>query len=109
MLDRTLRVSKDAHVFDKTIKTIVITALEDGESRQNLIFENMKKWKRPLIQSNFAFNDLADHRGAGPHGLSMFVNSDNSLYQNGDFDSESCYEVHISNNKIQNCQKIGDL
>jgi diaminohydroxyphosphoribosylaminopyrimidine deaminase/5-amino-6-(5-phosphoribosylamino)uracil reductase len=41
VLDRTLRVSKDAHVFDKTIKTIVITALEDGESRQNLIFEKV--------------------------------------------------------------------
>jgi predicted amidohydrolase len=80
---------------------------KDGEP--NLTFENMKKWKVPLIQSNFAFNDLGGHSGAGPHGLSMFVNSDNKLYQSGDFDSESCYEVHISNNEIQNCKKIGDL
>lgn len=80
---------------------------KDGE--KNKIFQNMKKWKIPLIQSNFAFNDLADHRGAGPHGLSMFVNSDNTLFAQGDLDSESCYEIHITDNQIKFSQKIGDL
>jgi len=80
---------------------------KDGE--QNLIFENMKKWQRPLVQSNFAFNDLKAHSGAGPHGQSMFVNSNNKLFGKGEYDSESCYELHISNNEIQFCKKVADL
>ena len=41
VLDRTLRISKEAHVFDKTIKTIVITASDDNESSGNLVFERI--------------------------------------------------------------------
>ena len=54
----------------------------------NVVYENMKKLKNPLIQSNFAFNHLCDHRGKGPHGMSMYVNSDNTLVGCGDYDSE---------------------
>lgn len=76
---------------------------------ENKIFQNMKEWKIPLIQANFSFNDLSDHRGAGPHGLSMFVNSDNSLFAQAHSDSESCYEVHVANKEIKFSKKIGDL
>jgi len=41
VLDRTLRIPKEAHVFDKTVKTIVITALEHSASSENLIFETV--------------------------------------------------------------------
>ena len=75
----------------------------------NIVYENMTKWKIPLIQANFAFNDLREHRGKGPHGMSMFVNSDNTLAGSGDYDSESCYEVYVSDNEIKYCQKLGSL
>jgi predicted amidohydrolase len=80
---------------------------KNGET--NKIFQNMKEWNIPLIQSNFSFNDLSDHRGTGPHGLSMFVNSNNTLYSKADPDSESCYEIHVADNEIKFSQKIGDL
>lgn len=79
------------------------------EGEPNLIFKNMKKWRRPLIQSNFSYNDLADHRDSGPHGLSMFVNSDNTLFGNGEYDYESCYKICIKDSKIKSFEKIGDL
>lgn len=41
VLDRTLRIPKEAHVFDKTVKTIVFTALEHPVSSENLIFETV--------------------------------------------------------------------
>lgn len=73
----------------------------------NLIFQNMEEWRKPLIQANFAFNDLSDHRDSGPHGLSMFVNSDNTLFSQGDFDSESCYQIAVEDNYIKACTKLG--
>ena len=75
----------------------------------NLIHQNMTKWMRPLIQSNFAFNDLADNRTSAPHGLSMFINKDNTLFFQADADSESFYQVTIDNGEIKNCVKIADL
>ena len=74
-----------------------------------LIYKNVTIWNRPIIQSNFAYNDLSDYRDTGPHGMSMFVNSDNTLAGCGDYNSESCYEVHISNTEIKTAQKIGEL
>ena len=50
VLDRALRIPKEAHVFDKTIKTIVITASEDNESRENLIFEKIDFSKNFALQ-----------------------------------------------------------
>ncbi|MDC1174889.1 carbon-nitrogen hydrolase family protein [Bacteriovoracaceae bacterium] len=80
---------------------------KDGDS--NLIFQNMKKWEIPLLQSNFAYNDLAEHRDAGPHGLSMFVNKDNSLFSQAEIDKESCYQITIETQQIKNCKRLGDL
>lgn len=60
---------------------------------ENKIFTNMNEWKVPLIQSNFAFNDLSDSRASGPHGLSMFVNPDNKLKGQGGFEEEACYLI----------------
>jgi hypothetical protein len=71
-----------------------------NNSEENGIYRNMQQWRRPLLQSNFAFNDLADYRASGPHGLSMFVNSDNSLRGQGGFDLEACYRIGIKNNEI---------
>lgn len=40
VLDRSLRISKSAIVFDKSIKTIIFTEIEN-ESKENLIFEKI--------------------------------------------------------------------
>ncbi len=75
----------------------------------NPIFDNMNLWKRPLIQSNFAFNELAEHRSSGPNGLSMFVNQDNTLFAQGDYQSEACYQIEIENNVIIGFSIVGKL
>lgn len=49
----------------------------------NLIYSNMKHWQRPLLQANFAFNDLGKHKGDGPEGLSFIINADNHLFYRG--------------------------
>lgn len=41
VLDRVLRIPKEAHVFDETVKTIVLTELEKNTSSENLIFEQI--------------------------------------------------------------------
>ncbi len=41
VLDRGLRIQKEAHVIDKTIKTIVFTELEKRASSEYLIFEQI--------------------------------------------------------------------
>lgn len=51
--------------------------------RSNPIFKNMTSWKVPLLQSNFASNDLEGHVGAGPEGLSFVVGHDNQLILRG--------------------------
>lgn len=78
---------------------------KNGE--ENKIFKNMSEWKVPLIQSNFSFNDLNDYRATGPHGLSMFVNSDNQLIGQGGFEEEGCYLMVL--NKLKGIQSIESL
>ena len=41
VLDKSLRILKNVNVFDKMVKTIVITSAEDNESSENLIFEQI--------------------------------------------------------------------
>jgi len=41
VLDRALRIPKEAHVFDEIVKTIVLTELEKNTSSENLIFEQI--------------------------------------------------------------------
>ena len=77
-----------------------------NNGEENEIYRNMQLWKRPLLQSNFAFNDLGDYGASGPHGLSMFINSDNSLREQGGFELEECYRIVIENNEIVFSEKI---
>lgn len=51
----------------------------ETDEKKNLVFENSLIWKAPVIQANFAFNDLGANTGAGPEGLSIVVNADNKL------------------------------
>lgn len=80
---------------------------KDGEI--NLVYRNMNLWQRPLIQANYAFNDLSDSRNLGPHGMSMFIQSDNSLSGMGDFNLEACYKVEVEEKQILRWEKVGDL
>lgn len=41
VLDRTLKISKESHVFDGSIKTIVLTESKIAVSRENLVFEQI--------------------------------------------------------------------
>ncbi len=41
VLDRALRIPKEAHVFDKTVKTVVLTELENNSLSENIIFERI--------------------------------------------------------------------
>jgi predicted amidohydrolase len=53
---------------------------EFTNSKKNLVFANASLWQRPLVQANFAFNDLAGSSVEGPEGLSIVVNSDNTVH-----------------------------
>ena len=79
------------------------------DDKPQFIYQNMENWKVPLIQSNFSFNDLGDNSAKGPHGLSMFVNSDNKLFSQGEYDKEACYKISINSKHIIDFIKLGDL
>lgn len=66
-----------------------------SDGTPNKIFDNMKHWQVPLIQANFACNELAGHTGAGPMGLSIYVDKENQLKARGDFNRPSCHEYVI--------------
>lgn len=80
------------------------------EEKKNLVFENSMVWKAPVIQANFAYNDLGGHTGAGPEGLSMVVNADNSLVFQGSHLRESGFLVKLEkrNNRteILECREL---
>lgn len=48
VIDRKLRVSKDSHVYDQSVKTIFLTDV-DKENQENLIFEKID-FSKPLAQ-----------------------------------------------------------
>ncbi|MDG0816450.1 carbon-nitrogen hydrolase family protein [Bdellovibrio svalbardensis] len=68
----------------------------NNEEKENLVHRNVKEWQKPLIQSNFAFNDLEGHSGAGPEGLSFVVNSKNELIHRGRHLLEEGFIVQLS-------------
>lgn len=70
------------------------------DGKENLIFSNSLKWKNPIVQANFAFNDLGGQSGPGPEGVSMVIDSDNRLLFQGSHLSESGFIVQIS--KVDN-------
>ena len=52
--------------------------IRDDQS-PNVVFENMRSWKIPLIQSTFAANAFGDARTSGPEGLSSVIDQNNEL------------------------------
>lgn len=56
---------------------------EKEPGKPNRIFSNVNQWKLPVLQANFAYNDLEGHKGAGPEGLSFIIDSNNNLVWRG--------------------------
>lgn len=75
----------------------------ENEIKENKhkIFSNMNTWQLPLIQSNFSMNDLEDHRGSGPQGLSHVINEENKLVYRGGHLKDEAFIVNLTkmNNK----------
>lgn len=67
--------------------------LKTGEI--NSVMENMRSWQMPLIQSNFAFNDLEGYTGPGPIGRSVVINSENQLAYRGACNKEQGFIVEL--------------
>jgi predicted amidohydrolase len=84
---------------------------EKDDGIDNLVYMNSTKWKCPIIQSNFAYNDLGQHTGAGPEGLSIVVDSENKVVFRAGHLKESGYVVKLekSNGRIsvEQCRHVG--
>lgn len=65
----------------------------------NLIYLNQRVWKAPILQANFAFNDLEEYSGSGPEGLSVVIDSDNSLVYRGAHRKAEGFVVAIERQK----------
>lgn len=61
----------------------------------------MKSWKIPLLQSNFASNNLEGHAGSGPEGLSFVVGHDNRLISRGPHLEVGGFIVELSKRENQ--------
>lgn len=70
------------------------------QDRANPIFQNMTHWKCPLLQANFANNNLGDGMTGGPEGLSYIVNTDNTLVHRGLHLKEDGFVVNLE--KVHN-------
>lgn len=68
---------------------------KSGKDEANLIYKNMREWKLPLIQANFAYNDSADHRPTGPKGLSVVVDQENRVIRRGEHEAEGFFIIKI--------------
>ncbi len=68
---------------------------EDSWDNSGPIYRNMEEWRCPLIQSNFSRNNLANHNGAGPQGLNLYINADNKLFAEGPFEQNSCSVIEL--------------
>ena len=83
-------------------------SIKSFNNKENLVYKNMISWQLPLIQSNFAFNDLDDKRASGPEGLSIVVNKDNNLCFRGKHMKESAFIVTVKQNKVICCNPLSD-
>lgn len=73
---------------------------QKDSAQPNVIYSNMEIWRMPILQSNFAYNDLEGHEGAGPEGLSFVIDHNNKLVHKG---------RHLESNGFVVClDKIGD-
>jgi predicted amidohydrolase len=70
------------------------------QNEENLVFKNSIEWRKPLIQSNFAFNDSGDLR-KGPKGLSVVIDQSNQLAFRGSHESESGFIVTLKKTNLQ--------
>ncbi len=73
------------------------------DERPNLVYQNVNSWKRPMIQSNFAFNDLGDDRNTGPEGLSVVTDANNTLRYRGEHRGETGFIVSLDQGGIRDC------
>jgi len=80
---------------------------QDGSD--NEVYLNVEKWKTPLIQCNFAYNNSTDGRVNGPHGLSVVIDSKNRLRYRASFEKEECFIVEIDDNDISHCYHLSFL
>jgi predicted amidohydrolase len=78
-----------------------------NDGKENLVFTNVSSWKVPLIQSNFAFNDIGDDRSNGPHGQSVVVDKNNELVYQASYEKQECFIVELNDGDISNCYKLG--
>jgi predicted amidohydrolase len=62
---------------------------------EKIISANMDKWKIPLIQSNFSYNDKIDARSSGPHGQSVVIDRHNTIYYRAGYDIEECFKITL--------------
>lgn len=68
---------------------------ERDQDRKTPIFYNMVQWQCPLIQANFAKNNLEGHSAAGPEGLSYVIGADNKVVHRGPHLSEGGFVVTL--------------
>ena len=74
--------------------------------KPNPIFKNLQHWKMPLLQSNFAFNDLDGHSSAGPEGLSVVINAENEVVGRGPHKEVGGLVVELM--KYSTCTLVSD-
>ena len=77
-----------------------------SNGEENFVFTNSAMWSVPLIQSNFAYNDLGDDRVKGPHGLSIVVDKENDLKFRASYEQQECFVVELDKKKIYNCYSL---
>lgn len=85
-------------------------AEEKQQGKLNHVFINMASWQMPILQSNFAYNDLDGHKGAGPEGLSFVIDQDNKHIFKGPHLEKNGFIVSLYkiNNRtaITNCRSL---
>lgn len=69
--------------------------------KNNKVYQNNKIWGRPILQANFAKNDLEDKRTSGPHGLSAIINSDNTVSFQGAYERQECILISLEGKEIK--------
>ena len=76
----------------------------DGD--ENPVYTNVTNWSVPLIQSNFAYNDLGGGKENGPHGLSIVVDKNNELVYRSSFDRQECFLVELDKENSISYEKL---
>jgi hypothetical protein len=56
------------------------------------------EWQLPIIQTNFSFNQLENHSGGGPEGLSHIIDKDSKLVYSGKHKENQIFYVNLEKN-----------